>query len=170
LKGDFTEENKAMVYIVMGVSGSGKTTIGQLLAQRLGVPFYDADDFHSAANVSKMQHGAPLTDEDREDWLQILAKEIEKWNSDGGAVLACSALKEKYRRVLCSQAPRNIEWIFLKGEKDVIKERLLDRKGHFMNAGLLDSQFQILEEPAYGIVISIEYSPEAAVELILQQR
>lgn len=158
-----------MVYIVMGVSGSGKTTVGQLLAEKLGLPFYDADDFHSSENVSKMKDGTPLTDDDREGWLKTLADNIVQWEKAGGAVLACSALKEKYRETLCSQAPDHIKWIFLKGSKDLIKERILDRKGHFMNAGLLDSQFAILEEPAYGITVSINGSAEAVVDIILQK-
>lgn len=158
-----------MVYIVMGVSGSGKTMVGQLLAQRLGLPFYDADDFHSAANVSKMKTGVPLTDDDREGWLQALAKEAVGWEKAGGAVLACSALKEKYRKTLCSKAPESMEWIFLKGSKDLIKERLLDRKGHFMNAGLLDSQFEALEEPDYGMKVSVDGEPEKVVREILKQ-
>lgn len=169
LKVDFTEENKAMVYIVMGVSGSGKTTVGQLLAQKLGLPFHDADDFHSAANVLKMKSGTPLTDDDREGWLQTLAANLVQWEAAGGAVLACSALKEKYRRTLCAQAPENFVWIFLKGSKEVIKSRLLDRKGHFMQATLLDSQFEILEEPAYGITVSVEDSAETIVTRILQK-
>jgi len=169
LKCFFTEEINAMVYIVMGVSGSGKTTVGQLLAQKLGLPFYDADDFHSEANVSKMQTGTPLTDEDREGWLQTLAGAIKAWEADGGAVLACSALKEKYRATLCSQAPEAIKWVFLKGSKELIMERILDRKGHFMNTGLLDSQFAILEEPEYGITVSVDGAAETVVETILQK-
>ena len=169
LKGYFTEEIYAMVYIVMGVSGSGKTTVGQLLAQNLGLPFYDADDFHSADNISKMESGTPLTDEDRDNWLQTLAKEIVGWEASGGAVLACSALKETYRETLCSTETKAIQWIFLKGSKDLIKERLLDRKGHFMNTGLLDSQFAILEEPQYGITVPVDGSAEAVVDRILQK-
>ena len=157
-----------MVYIIMGVSGSGKTTVGQLLAQKLRLPFYDADDFHSAANVSKMKSGIPLTDEDRKGWLNTLAQEIIGWEAGGGAVLACSALKEKYRKTLGSQAPDAIEWIFLKGSKELIMKRLLDRKGHFMSSGLLDSQFQILEEPTYGIAVPVDGSAEAVVKMILQ--
>ena len=169
LKGFFTEEIDTMVYIVMGVSGSGKTTVGQLLSQRLGLPFYDADDFHSADNVSKMESGHPLTDDDREGWLLTLAKKIVEWKERSGAVLACSALKENYRKTLCSRAPDATQWIFLKGSKDLIKERILDRKGHFMNAALLDSQFAILEEPIYGITVPVDGSAEAVVDMILQK-
>ncbi|RYF85522.1 MAG: gluconokinase [Chitinophagaceae bacterium] len=158
-----------MVYIVMGVSGSGKTTIGQLLAKKLGFPFYDADDFHSATNISKMEIGTPLTDEDRDGWLKSLADEIVVWEAAGGAVLACSALKEKYRQLLCSQAKGRIQWIFLKGSKALIEERILDRKGHFMKAGLLDSQFRILEEPAYGIKVSINQDVDEIVREILKE-
>jgi carbohydrate kinase (thermoresistant glucokinase family) len=168
LKAFFIEENNAMVYIVMGVSGSGKTTVGELLAQNLGLPFYDADDFHPDENISKMKEGIPLSDEDRDGWLKTLAGQILKWEEAGGAVLACSALKEKYRKTLCSQLPEKIEWIFLKGSKELIKERILHRKAHFMNAGLLDSQFEILEEPKYGITVPIDRSAKVVVETILQ--
>jgi len=156
-----------MVYIIMGVSGSGKTTIGRLLAQKLGLPFFDGDDFHSSANISKMEKGIPLTDEDREEWLQVLADEIEQWQAKGGAVLACSALKEKYRAVLQSRE-NEIEWIFLKGSEQLIKQRIASRKHHFMNAGLLHSQFETLEEPDYAIKVSIEEEPDQIIEKILK--
>jgi carbohydrate kinase (thermoresistant glucokinase family) len=158
-----------MVYIIMGVSGSGKTTIGGLLAHKLALPFYDGDDFHSPGNISKMKEGVPLTDEDREGWLKTLADHIVQWQARGGAVLACSALKEKYRAWLRSVPPTDIEWIFLKGSEELIKQRLSNRKAHFMNAGLLHSQFEILEEPAYGIKVPVDEKPEHVVEKIMQQ-
>lgn len=157
-----------MVYIVMGVSGSGKTTIGRMLAEKLNLPFHDADDFHSAENVLKMKNGLPLTDEDRESWLEILANLLVKWEEGGGAILACSALKEDYRQTITSNS-KNVQWIFLKGSKELVKERLLERKGHFMNRDLLDSQFEILEEPNYGIKVSIRNAPETIVEIIIEK-
>jgi carbohydrate kinase (thermoresistant glucokinase family) len=158
-----------MVYIIMGVSGSGKTTIGQLLAQKLALPFYDGDDFHSSSNISKMKHGIPLTDEDREGWLKTLAKNIPLWQSQGGAVLACSALKEKYRVILRSGEAKEIEWILLKGSEELIRQRISKRKDHFMNARLLHSQFEILEEPDYGIKVSVDDEPEKVVGKIMSQ-
>ena len=158
-----------MVYVVMGVSGSGKTTVGKLLAQKLRLPFYDGDDFHSAENISKMEAGIPLTDEDREDWLKTLADRIVQWEAAGGAVLACSALKEKYRVLLSSKALAKVEWIVLQGPKDVIKERLLNRKNHFMSSSLINSQFDIWEEPAYGIKISATKPPDIIIEDIVSK-
>ena len=158
-----------MVYIVLGVSGSGKTTIGQLLAQKLGLPFYDGDDFHSPANIAKMKKGIPLSDEDREEWLRILAEKIKQWQSEGGAVLACSALKEKYRTLLRSLPANEMEWILLNGPEELIRQRIVDRKNHFMNARLLHSQFEILEEPAYGIKVKVDGSPDLIVEKIIQK-
>ena len=158
-----------MIYIVMGVSGSGKTTVGRLLAKKLQLPFYDADDFHSKGNILKMQNEIPLTDEDRQGWLQMLAGEIVKWEKEGGAVLACSALKEDYRNILKSIPANQITWIFLKGSPALITERLSNRKNHFMSSALLQSQFEALEEPNYGIHISIDDSPEAIVENILKK-
>jgi carbohydrate kinase (thermoresistant glucokinase family) len=158
-----------MVYIIMGVSGSGKTTIGQLLAQNLGLPFYDGDDFHSDDNIDKMENSQPLTDADRENWLKSLAVQIEQWQAKGGAVLACSALKERYRTWLQSIPSNQLEWIYLKGAEGLIQQRILNRKNHFMSASLLHSQFEILEEPAYGIKVTVDGSPEDIVQKILQQ-
>jgi carbohydrate kinase (thermoresistant glucokinase family) len=158
-----------MVYIIMGVSGSGKTTIGQLLAHKLGIPFYDGDDFHSPGNISKMQNGIPLNDDDREEWLLTLAGKIQLWQEKGGAVLACSALKEKYRVVLRTGNAAAIEWIFLNGSEELIRHRIANRKNHFMNAKLLHSQFEILEEPAYGIKVFVDEDPETVVQKIMKQ-
>ncbi|MEM1219031.1 MAG: gluconokinase, partial [Bacteroidota bacterium] len=104
---------KSSVYIVMGVSGSGKSTVGKALAQALNIPFYDGDDFHTMENVQKMESGQPLNDEDREPWLKLLAQRLKDWNESGGAILACSALKNEYRNVLQQYVPVN--WIYLKG-------------------------------------------------------
>jgi 6-phosphogluconate dehydrogenase len=154
-----------MIIIVMGVSGSGKTTIGQLLAKSLDLPFYDADDFHPQLNIEKMTGGVPLTDTDRWPWLESLGANIRRWENEGGAVLACSALKEQYRTVL--QTIPSIHWIYLSGSRSLILERLEFRKEHYMSGVLLDSQFTALEQPAYGIHVDVSLSPELIVEDIL---
>lgn len=146
-----------MIILVTGVSGSGKTTIGQKLANHYQLPFYDADKFHPAANIEKMSNGIPLNDEDRMPWLQILAALLQRSIPTGGAVLACSSLKESYRRIL--QINDEVNWIHLKGTKELIWERMLARKDHYMKANMLDSQFATWEEPAYGLKLSIDQNP-----------
>ncbi len=150
----------------MGVSGSGKTTIGKLLAAKLSLPFFDADDFHPDFNVKKMASGIPLDDLDRQPWLEKLAQHIIDWEQHKGAVLACSALKEKYRQILGSN--KKINWIYLDGNKDLIGNRMQARLGHYMKAGLLDSQFEALEIPSYGIHAPIERDPQSIIQHILQ--
>ncbi|GAB2467869.1 gluconokinase [Hymenobacter qilianensis] len=147
----------------MGVSGSGKTTVGRELAQALSLPFYDADDFHSAANVEKMRQGTPLTDEDRHGWLAALAAGITKWEKAGGAVLACSALKEKYRAVLQAAAAHAVFWVVLEGSKELLVSRMRTRSGHYMKEQMLNSQLADYESPTYGLHLSIEASPEELV-------
>ncbi|WP_372633413.1 gluconokinase [Fodinibius sp.] len=156
-----------MIYIVMGVSGSGKTVVGQKLARRLGVPFHDGDNFHPQDNIKKMESGRPLNDRDRRPWLETLARKIAEWHISGGAVLACSALKKKYRDLLCSR--QNAQFIYLKGPIPLIAERMADRTGHFMPEKLLESQFEALEEPSEAITVSIEPPPEEIVSAILGQ-
>jgi gluconokinase len=135
-----------MVIVVMGVAASGKTTVGHLLAEDLGWAFYDADDFHPDSNVEKMSRGVPLDDEDRRPWLESLRELIRECLSLGrDAVLACSALKESYRERLLIDG--RVELAYLKASRAVIRERLAERSGHFMKAGMLDSQFAALEEP-----------------------
>jgi gluconokinase len=148
--------------IVMGVSGSGKTTIGELLAKQLGRPFHDGDDFHSAANVAKMAAGHPLTDADRRDWLASLAKYLGEWETAGGAVLACSALKEAYRQTLQAGEQLPLVWVFLDGSRELLEERLEDRTNHYMKASMLDSQLATLEKPTYGIRIELSNSETPA--------
>ena len=158
-----------MIIILMGVSGSGKTTIGQRLAQTSGWPFYDGDQFHPPANIAKMQQGMPLTDEDRWPWLHMLRARIETWvQQDMSAVLACSALKQAYREHLVIDEAE-VKLVYLKGDYDLIHERLAQRRGHFMPPGLLASQFAALEEPKRGIVVDIVHPPETIVALIREQ-
>ncbi len=155
-----------MVIILMGVSGSGKTTIGQLLAQSLGWTFYDGDDFHPQANIEKMRQGTPLTDDDRASWLAALQQLIDHLlQNDRSAVLACSALKQVYRRRL-QRHPENVRFVYLKGDYDLIRQRLTARQRHFMRPGLLGSQFATLEEPQEVLTVDIAQSPEAIVNTI----
>jgi gluconokinase len=158
-----------MIIILMGVSGSGKTTIGERLARVLGWPFYDGDQFHPPANVAKMQQGMPLTDEDRWPWLQALRAHIETCIHQGiSAVLACSALKQAYRECLVLDEAE-VKLVYLQGDYDLISERLAQRQGHFMPPGLLASQFAALEEPEQGVAVDIGHPPETIVALIREQ-
>jgi carbohydrate kinase (thermoresistant glucokinase family) len=156
-----------IVYI-MGVSGSGKTTIGELLAEKTGIPFFDADDFHSQANKEKMKAGHPLTDDDRKDWLQKINALASEQSKKNGAIIACSALKEEYRQTLSNGIEKPL-WVFLNGSYKVIYERIKNRKGHYMPASLLHSQFESLEIPDGAFSIDIEKEPGEIVALILKQ-
>lgn len=149
---------KSSVYIIFGVSGCGKTTVGEELAIQLGIPFYDADDFHPEANIKKMSNGISLNDSDRSPWLEILAQEIQLWQKNKGAVLACSALKEKYREILDSNNEVKVNWVFLDGSYELISERMTSRKGHFFKEAMLRSQFETLERPTKGITVGITQS------------
>lgn len=150
----------------MGVSGSGKTTIGRLLARRLGGDFIDADDFHPASNLAKMERSVPLDDEDRWPWLDQISREISKRRIDASLVLACSALKEAYRERLNLQGFRVV---CLEGSADIIAPRLAGRTDHFMPASLLASQLAEMEEPAEGLVVAISKSPEDIVDQIVRE-
>jgi len=158
-----------MVYIVMGVSGSGKSTVGSLLAEKMGLPFFDADNYHPAQNIKKMNTGIPLTDADRQPWLRQLAKHISSWNKAEGAVLACSALKKAYREHLEGGESENIRFIYLKGSKSEILDRLQKRSGHYMPPSLLDSQFEALEEPSDALTVSISDTPDQIASQILMK-
>lgn len=158
----------ARIIILMGVSGCGKTTIGKKVASQLKLPFFDGDDFHPATNIAKMRQGMPLNDADRKPWLEILATNLNDWSTTSGAVLACSALKETYRNILSSQVVA-IDWVFLSGSFETIKQRLNLREGHFMKSSLLQSQFDTLEVPSYGIHIDITQKQEAIVTEIIEK-
>jgi gluconokinase len=159
---------KAHAYIVMGVAGCGKTTVGKILADRLNIPFFDADQFHPAQNVEKMSRGISLDDNDREPWLKILSAKISQSLQVHGAVLACSALKEKYRRILKGTQGGQVTFIYLQGSRDLIYTRMQERKDHFMPVSLLDSQFAVLEEPIDAITVSIEQPPLQICETIVK--
>ena len=158
--------------VVMGVSGSGKTTIADKLAERLGWTFEDGDRFHPASNVAKMSAGHPLSDEDRWPWLRAIADEIDRVCAAGEhAVIACSALKRAYRDILV-HGRDDVRIIYLKGTQELIAGRLAARKGHFMPPGLLDSQFKTLEPPDENenpVTESIDASVEAIVDDIIRQ-
>jgi gluconokinase len=156
----------------MGVSGSGKSTIADALAKRIGWSYEDGDKFHPPSNVAKMSAGHPLTDEDRWPWLQAIADEIDRVCKAGKhVVIACSALKRAYRDVLV-HGRSDVRIVYLKGTEQLIADRLAHRKGHFMPAGLLASQFKTLEPPAQSenpVTVSIDASVEAIVDDIVHQ-
>jgi gluconokinase len=158
--------------VVMGVSGSGKTTVADKLAQRLGWTFEDGDRFHPASNVAKMSAGHPLTDEDRWPWLRAIADEIDRVCEAGEhAVIACSALKRAYREILV-HGRSDVRIVFLEGTQELIAGRLAARKGHFMPPGLLDSQFRTLEPPGGNenpVTVSIDASVDTIVDDIVIQ-
>ena len=158
--------------VVMGVSGSGKSTIGEKLAERIGWRYEDGDRFHPASNVAKMSAGQPLTDEDRWPWLQAIADEIDRVCKAGErAVIGCSALKHAYRDMLV-HGRSDVRIIFLSGTQALIAGRLARRKGHFMPPGLLDSQFRTLEPPDASerpVTVSIDASVETIVKDIVRQ-
>jgi len=135
------------LYVVMGVSGSGKSRIGALLARALDIAFVEGDTFHSAENVARMSAGIPLTDEDRQAWLAAIATRLDAARAGPGLVVSCSALKRRYRDVL--RAGRaDVQFVSLEGPRALLEQRLADRRGHFMPSSLLDSQLAILEPPA----------------------
>jgi gluconokinase len=154
-----------MIIIIMGVAGTGKTTIGSLLARELDWDFYDADDFHSEANRVKMSQGIALTDEDRASWLlsleELISQNIEQNTS---AILACSALKNSYRNILAVN--EQVKFVYLQGTYEQIKARLNERAGHFMSASMLDSQFETLEEPQNALTINIAHTPQEIISIM----
>ena len=163
-----------IVVLMMGVAGAGKTTVGSELAAALGFAFRDADEFHSPANVEKMRRGEQLDDRDREPWLQAMAAAIDEWLRDGRkVVLACSALKARYRAILLRD-PARMRIVYLKISPDLARERVAQRTDHFMPQGLVESQFEALEEPfdyAHGkpdsaITVDASLPPEDIVRTI----
>jgi gluconokinase len=157
-----------LVLIFMGVAGSGKTTVAALFAKKTGAVFYEGDEFHSPKNIAKMSNGIPLTNGDREKWLQTLRKIIVRSLKAGEfTALTCSALKSKYREVLQAGDSR-VKFVHLTGPRAVIEKRLKARRGHFMPPALLESQFAILEPPADALTFSCEKTPEEIVTALIQ--
>jgi gluconokinase len=160
-----------MIVVLMGVSGSGKTTIGTLLSERTGAVFADADDYHPLANKQKMASGQPLNDDDRQPWLEVLNRLMQGWFHEGkSGILACSALKAKYRETLAHGMPQGtVHFVLLDGSPELIAERLAARKHEYMNPNLLASQLKTLEPPSEADALRIvnDRAPKAIVDEIL---
>ena len=159
-----------MIVVLMGVSGSGKTTIGTLLAERTHTVFADADTYHSEANKAKMASGQPLNDDDRQPWLETLNALLREWFDAGkGGILACSALKDTYRKTLVHGLPQgSIVFVLLDGSKELIASRLAERHNHYMNPTLLESQLATLELPSDALRVLNDRTPEEVVDKIMQ--
>ena len=157
------------VIFIMGVSGCGKSTVGQLLSKRLKVPFFDGDDFHPQSNVDKMSNGVPLNDEDRYGWLVTLNKLAKETLESNSCVIVCSALKQSYREILSTDIQNQTKWIHLAGSFDQILDRINKRENHYMQSNLLQSQFDILEQPVNALEIKIDLKPEDIVEIIAKK-
>lgn len=155
-----------MILIITGVAGAGKTTIGKILAKKLGWKFYDADDFHPQSNIDKMRRGISLNDEDRRPWLEALHRLIVEQKSP--AVIACSALKQSYRDYL-KKGRKDVKVVFLKGDKALIRERLEERAGHYAKADLLEGQFEALEEPEDALTEDVSRGSEAIADDIIRE-
>ena len=160
-----------MIILLMGPAGSGKTTVGELLAAQLSWEFADGDDFHPPANIAKMAQGTPLTDEDRVPWLQSIRDAMQQWHTQGkSVVVACSALKRSYRDLLgISPSAKFIRLVYLKGSYNLLLERLHSRAGHYMKEQMLASQLADLEEPTDAITIDVSNSPQRMVSEIRAQ-
>jgi len=155
-----------MIVILMGAAGAGKTTVGRALADAVRWPFYDADDFHDAASIERMRSGVGLTDRDRAPWLARIHEVIVNAASRGeNAIVACSALKQKYRDALVGGVP-DVRWVYLKGQADLLRDRVASRTGHFAGPALIDTQLADLEPPADGLVLDAARSVKELVEQI----
>jgi carbohydrate kinase (thermoresistant glucokinase family) len=164
--------NRPIILVVMGVSGSGKTTVAVLLAERLHSAFQEGDALHPPENVAKMKSGIPLDDADRLPWLHRIAQKIDEWRSAGqSGVLTCSALKRNYRDIVIGDRP-GVRLVYLKGSRELIRRRVEERKGHFMPASLLDSQFTTLEEPGpdeHPITVDIGDAPDQIADEVVRR-
>ncbi|MDC1028748.1 gluconokinase [Schleiferiaceae bacterium] len=156
------------VVFIIGVSGSGKTHIGKNLADEVDIKFIDADDQHSEQNIEKMKSGMPLTDKERIPWLLKL-NQLARAHSNEGCVISCSALKQSYRNLLAEGIEHQVNWVYLKGDYDIIYDRMKTRIGHFMKPKMLLSQFETLEEPVDSIEIDISKSPESIIKYLKKE-
>jgi gluconokinase len=165
---DLRTAGSSMIIVVMGVAGSGKTTVGTMLAAAMKCAFLEGDSLHSKENIDKMSHGIPLTDADRAPWLTAIhARILEAFERGLDLVVGCSALKQQYRKLLAKDVP--ITWVYLKGPPAVIRARLRSRPNHFMKVDMLASQFAALDEPTDALVVDVSPPPNAIVEHILSQ-
>jgi gluconokinase len=153
----------------MGVAGVGKTAVGERVATALGLPFHDGDDFHPDANRRKMAAGVPLTEADRQPWLEDLARRMTEWEAGGGAVVACSALRRRNRDLLAAASPGAVRFVFLDAPVEVVRARLAARRGHYMPASLLDSQLATLERPEPDEALRVDASgdPEETARAVV---
>jgi gluconokinase len=153
----------------MGIAGVGKTAVGKRVARALGLPFHDADDFHPEANRRKMAAGVPLTEADRQPWLEELARRMTEWEGEGGAVVACSALRRRHRDLLAAASRGAVRFVFLDAPVEVVRERLARRRGHYMPTSLLDSQLATLERPDAEEAVRVEAdgAPEETARAVL---
>lgn len=164
----FLQRLMSVIVVVMGVAGSGKTTIGKMLADAIPCAFLEGDSLHSRANVEKMSQGIPLTDTDRAPWLSAIhARMADLYGRGGSLVVGCSALKQSYRTALAQGLP--VTWVYLKGSPQLIQPRILSRAGHFMKAEMLASQFEALEEPSDALILDVSQPPDAIVQQILSR-
>ncbi|HZQ02372.1 MAG TPA: gluconokinase [Reyranella sp.] len=161
-----------MILVIMGVSGCGKSTIGKGLSRRLGWQYQEGDALHPPANVAKMKSGQPLDDDDRLPWLRKVADRIDQWRKDGvSGIITCSALKRAYRDIIIGKRP-GVALLYPKGSKELIASRIAHRRGHFMPASLLDSQFAALEEPSpdeNAITVSVDQTPDQIVDEVVER-
>jgi 6-phosphogluconate dehydrogenase len=159
--------NKNLIIIVlMGVSGCGKTTIGKILSKEKNIPFFDADDYHPKENIKMMKEGKPLNDKNRLPWLIKINNLIKKNSQVSSCIIACSSLKKKYRSIIKKNITIPIHFIYLKGNKKLIQERIKKRKNHFMNNSLLRSQLNTLEEPSNSLIIDVNKNPKKIISII----
>lgn len=159
----------AKIFYIMGVSGSGKSTFGKLWAEEMGIPFVDGDDFHPEANIQKMASGQALNDHDRQGWLKAIHQYVLPFTKTSGLVVACSALKDQYRKLLAEGIEKQVVWVFLHGSFELILKRMNDRSEHFMPPALLQSQFDTLEIPKDAIVLDIQESPAVLIHHLANQ-
>jgi gluconokinase len=167
MKADGRTWQRPHTVVIMGVAGSGKTSIGTLLARKLGWQFADADSFHPQSNIEKMAAGIALDDRDRVPWLDAIRNQLMRWGQESkNVVLACSALKQSYREQL--QFDAGVAFVYLKGDFHLFEKRLADRQQHYMKSNMLASQFQVLEEPDHGLTVDAAQPPNQIVDQIVE--